>query len=547
MDLLIYLAEAWWPLYAVHFVEVALFISLVWAVDRWMMLDTRLRYVLYLLALAKVFVPPFYAISLPEFLTVSKAVPVGPVYADVVSGDAVVAPAQVAPLPLAFYMFCLWSVSVVVWTGVTLCKNAAFHRALSVAVPVDLAREVRSLSEAQDLKVYAKASLRSPLLVGIVKPKLYLPAHWSSWSSEELRGVVAHELAHRDNRDIWVLIFQGITMALFCINPLVWLLNRRLTFLRELRCDEAVLRETNLTPVEYGRLLLEFVDRHPALSALYFNERGTALKKRLEYVLNFKDDNVKRTKWQLAIPILIGLMIVPFSIREAYTQPPQIASKEKLIPAFGDIDSNEVMQVYHVDTEPVLIHAVSPVYPDIAQKMSLNGKVLLKFVVNVDGSVSDVEVLRSIGAKIFQKAATDAISQYRFKPAEHNGKVVPVWKTLPFEFVALRRGEQITPPVRVDAGSNEDLEFFVVEAKPELLQSVEPVYPSAKVLLRFMVNVDGSVSDVKVLEGPEEFHQAAIDAVSQFRFKPAEHNGKPVAVKITQSIKFRLPMKQEGR
>ena len=69
MDLLIYLAEAWWPLYVVHFVEVSLFILLVWAVDRWMTLDTRLRYVLYLLALTKVFVPPFYAIPLPEFLT----------------------------------------------------------------------------------------------------------------------------------------------------------------------------------------------------------------------------------------------------------------------------------------------------------------------------------------------------------------------------------------------------------------------------------------------------------------------------------------------
>ena len=77
MDALIYLAEAWWPLYAVHFVEVSLFILLVWAVDRWMTLDTRLRYVLYLLALAKVFVPPFYAIPLPEFLTVSDDVPIG--------------------------------------------------------------------------------------------------------------------------------------------------------------------------------------------------------------------------------------------------------------------------------------------------------------------------------------------------------------------------------------------------------------------------------------------------------------------------------------
>ena len=103
MDILIRLAEAWWPPYAVHFVEVLLFILLVWAVDRWMTLDTRLRYVLYLLALAKVFVPPFYAIPLPEFLSFLYSAPpdgvsIGPVYTGVVSGDEVVAAAQATPL-----------------------------------------------------------------------------------------------------------------------------------------------------------------------------------------------------------------------------------------------------------------------------------------------------------------------------------------------------------------------------------------------------------------------------------------------------------------
>ena len=548
MDALIRLAEAWWPLYAVHFVEVSLFILVVWAVDRWMTLDTRLRYVLYLLALVKVFVPPFYAISLPEFLMVSDDVPIGPVYVDMVSGDEVVASAQAIPLSLAFYLFCLWTISVLVWAGVTLWKNAAFHRALSLAVPVDLAREVGLLNGTRDMKVYAKASLRSPLLVGIVKPRLYLPARWSSWSPEELRGIVAHEVAHRDNRDIWVLIFQGIAMALFCVNPLIWLLNRRLTYLRELRCDEAVLRETNLTPAEYGRLLFGFVDRRPALSALYFNERGTALKKRLEHVLNFKEDNVKRSKWQLAIPILLGLAIVPFSIREAYTQSSQpIASKGELIPASGDADNSEVMQFDQVDTEPVLIHDVPPVYPYIARKAGLTGKVFLKFMVNVDGSVSDVSVLK--GPEIFRQAAIDAISQSRSKPAEHNGKVVPVWMVMPIEFSLGSTDTDLllTSPVPIDADGNEVevSKFFEVEAKPELLQSVKSVYPPrVTVRLELKVNVDGSVSDVKVLKGPEEFHQAAIDAISQYRFKPGTLNGKIVPVRMQPSIFFRLPKQQ---
>ena len=562
MDALIYLAEAWWPLYAVHFVEVSLFISVIWTVDRWMTLDTRLRYVLYLLALAKVFVPPFYAIPLPEFLTVSDDVPIGPVYTGVVSGDEVVAAAQATPLSLTFYLFCLWTISVLVWAGVTLWKNAAFHHALSVAVPVDLASEVKSLNGARDMKVYAKASLRSPLLVGIVKPRLYLPARWSSWSPEQLRGVVAHEVAHRDNRDIWVLIFQAIATALFCVNPLIWLLNRRLTFLRELRCDEAVLRETNLTPAEYGRLLFGFVDRRPALSALYFNERGTALKKRLEYVLNFKEDNVKRSKWQLAIPILIGLMIVPFSIREAYThdegdveamelvedekKPEPIPEPQTTPPTSGDADSSEVFEYAEVEEKPHPIDIVTPVYPEEARKEKIEGKVILKVVVNVDGSVSDVSVLE--GPEVFHQAVIDAVSQSRFRPGKHNGKVVPVWMVMPIEFSLdpTDTDLQLTSPVPIDADGNEVevSKFFEVEATPELLQSVKSMHPPrVTVRLELRVNEDGS-NDVKVLKGPEEFHQAAIDAISQYRFKPGTLNGKVVPVRMTQSIIFRLPKQQ---
>ncbi len=563
MDVLIRLAEAWWPLYAVHFIEVSLFILLVWVVDRWVRLDTRLRYILYLLALAKVFVPPFYAIPLPEFLTVSDDVPIGPVYVEMSSGDEVVAPVQVAPLPLAFYLFCLWGVSVLVWSGVTLWKNAAFHRALHLAVPVDLVREAGSLDKARDMKVYAKASLRSPLLVGIVKPRLYLPAHWSSWSPEELRGVVAHELAHRDNRDIWVLFFQAIAMALFCINPLVWLLNRRLTFLRELRCDEAVLRETNLTPAEYGRLLFGFVDRRPVLSALYFNESGTALKKRLEYILNFKEDDMKRSRWQLIIPILIGLAIVPFSIREAYTQdegglevmeltedeekPEPTPEQQTVSPTSVDADSSEVFEYKEVDVKAHPISIPTPTYPEKARKERIEGKVTLKLLVNVDGSVRDVNVLE--GPEVFHQAAIDATLQWRFKPAEHNGKVVPVWVVTPIEF-SLDSSDtdlQLTSPVPIDADGNEVEipRFFEVEAPPKLLQSVKSVYPPrVTVRLELKVNVDSSVSVVKVLKGREEFHQAAIDAISQYRFKPGTLNGKVVPVRMTQSIIFRLPKQQ---
>ncbi len=98
MNTLITLAEAWWPLYATHMIEVSLFILLVWAVDRWLALETRLRYALYLLALAKVFVPPVLAIPIPAFLVFSTNVAVdNPVYSGVVSDATAVSPVLVPP------------------------------------------------------------------------------------------------------------------------------------------------------------------------------------------------------------------------------------------------------------------------------------------------------------------------------------------------------------------------------------------------------------------------------------------------------------------
>lgn len=88
----------------------------------------------------------------------------------------------------------------------------------------------------------------------------------------------------------------------------------------------------------------------------------------------------------------------------------------------------------------------------------------------------------------------------------------------------------------------------VVEQRPELVHSVSPVYPkdawkarlTGKVILRFLVETDGRVSNVTVLRGREVFRQAAINALMRFRFKPAQIDGEPISVWMTQAISFNL-------
>ena len=207
------------------------------------------------------------------------------------------------------------------------------------------------------------------------------------------------------------------------------------------------------------------------------------------------------------------------------------------VPIDADGNEVEVSVIFEVEAKPELLQSVKFVYPPRVT-------VRLELKVNVDGSVSYVKVLK--GPEEFHQAAIDVISQYRFKPGTLNGKVVPA--RMPQSIIFRLPKQQTTPPASGDAGSSKVLEFYMVEVKPKVQHSVKPVHPKeairdsleGKVFLKFRVNVDGSVSDVRVLRGPEVFHQAAIDGVSQFRFKPAEHNGKPVAVWMTQPVTFRL-------
>ena len=64
-----------------------------------------------------------------------------------------------------------------------------------------------------------------------------------------------------------------------------------------------------------------------------------------------------------------------------------------------------------VEQKPELVkHSVNPIYPEIARKAGLTGKVFLKFLVDKSGRVSNVTVLK--GQEIFRQAAIDAILQF---------------------------------------------------------------------------------------------------------------------------------------
>lgn len=82
-----------------------------------------------------------------------------------------------------------------------------------------------------------------------------------------------------------------------------------------------------------------------------------------------------------------------------------------------------------------------------------------------------------------------------------------------------------------------------------LLQKVLPMYPArarrdgvqGQVVLKAVIGKDGTIADLRPLQGPEELSAAAMDAVQHWRFRPYQLNGKPVEVETDIRLNFQLP------
>ena len=83
---------------------------------------------------------------------------------------------------------------------------------------------------------------------------------------------------------------------------------------------------------------------------------------------------------------------------------------------------------------PVLLHKVSPVYPEVPRRARIQGRVTVQAVIGPDGSVESADVLRSSNP-FFDDAALSAVRQWRYRPATMNGVPVRVYFTVEVGFV----------------------------------------------------------------------------------------------------------------
>ncbi len=110
------------------------------------------------------------------------------------------------------------------------------------------------------------------------------------------------------------------------------------------------------------------------------------------------------------------------------------------ISSFGSIpDFTSYMQKLafaplEVDTPPKVHRRVPPVYPFKARHKGIEGHVTIRCLVGLDGKPSDLEVLESKPAGIFEDVALAAVQKWQFKPGILGGDAVRTWVQIPILF-----------------------------------------------------------------------------------------------------------------
>lgn len=265
--------------------------------------------VLYSQELPEIPVPEFQGgFDIPHEDFIYEEEPFVPVVSDVPEiSDVPEAPAEpeVSTMQvLTFAGIALWLAGIaalLVYSGVSLIK---LKKRLKTAVN-------------NDGNVYISDCLTTPFVIGVFRPRIYLPANLSE---EETRYILLHERTHIRRLDHIVKIVSYLVLCVHWFNPLVWIAFFLSGKDMEMSCDEAVIKKLGGgVKKDYSTSLLALATgkRIVGGSPLAFGEGNT--KSRIKNVLSYK----KPAFWVIIIALVgvailtVGLITNPVSNRNA--------------------------------------------------------------------------------------------------------------------------------------------------------------------------------------------------------------------------------------
>ena len=182
----------------------------------------------------------------------------------------------------------------------------------------------------REIPVYSTAFLTSPIIVGLLKPCIYLPIHLiSDYHESDMRYMLLHELQHYKHLDAIASYLMNLAGVVYWFNPLVWYALKEMRNDREVACDTSVLNMLEEDNYEdYGNTLINFAEKVSLTPFPFTAGLGGNMKQMKRRIINIasyeKPTFMKRLKgmtaFLLTAVLLLGLapFISTYASDESY-------------------------------------------------------------------------------------------------------------------------------------------------------------------------------------------------------------------------------------
>ena len=149
-----------------------------------------------------------------------------------------------------YYIFTLvWLAGVVVSAVFQVTSYLLFKKSLKVSKVL--------LFHRKNVPVYTSDLVTSPMLLGIVKPEIFLPQR--EYTKEGMEYILSHEMTHYKRKDLWVKLLIATARTIHWFNPFAYLMEREAGKDIELLCDSEVVKNyTKEEKRQYSEMLLAF-------------------------------------------------------------------------------------------------------------------------------------------------------------------------------------------------------------------------------------------------------------------------------------------------
>ena len=161
----------------------------------------------------------------------------------------------------------IWLVGFAILGTRLLVGIVGLFRLVHQCEPVDaaLARTVQESAAKLDVqnRLHVVMSPRGsmPMACWLWRWIIVLPKDIDRWEESLRQAAITHELGHISRRDAWTDLFANLTSCAMWPHPLIWIITRDITRLRERACDEWVLQKSKLDEAGYAESLLTVIQR----------------------------------------------------------------------------------------------------------------------------------------------------------------------------------------------------------------------------------------------------------------------------------------------